>query len=64
MFTEICTYDTTRLDCFLRVYIDGDFGVMICIIKLCKSKKKGKFISNTKSVKFNSSVQYLTTIFD
>lgn len=40
MFTDLCTYDTTRLDCFLRVYIDGDFGVMICIIKLCKSKKK------------------------
>lgn len=42
MFTDLCTYDTTRLDCFLRVYIDGDFGVMICIIKLCKSKKKSE----------------------
>lgn len=26
MLTDLCTYDTTRLDCFLRVYIDGDFG--------------------------------------
>lgn len=40
MLTDLCTYDTTRLDCFLRVYIDGHFGVMICILKLCKSKKK------------------------
>lgn len=39
MLTDLCTYDTTRLDCCLRVFIDGNFGVMFCILKSCKSKK-------------------------
>lgn len=42
MFIDLCIYDIIRFDCFLCVYIDGDFGVMICIIKLCKFKKKGE----------------------
>lgn len=52
MFIDLCIYDIIRFDCCLCVYIDCDFGVMFCIIKLYK-KKMMKIISIIENVKFN-----------